>query len=176
MSVGTKGGLPEPPNLMNNVVRLLGAMLVVCALYGCGGGGFLPGGAHSMNSLALQRLINTNAAQYRVPANLVNAMIVVESHGDPSAVSRTGAAGLMQLMPDTAAQYGVANRFNPDENVSGGCRYLHDLMSRYHNNISLVLAAYNAGPGAVDASRGVPRFPETRAYVARVNAALRNQN
>ncbi len=100
-------------------------------------------------------------------------MIAVESRGDPSAVSATGAAGLMQLMPATALTYGVGNRFDPEENVTAGCRYLHDLLARYHNDLSLALAAYNAGPGAVDAHHGVPSFPETRAYVARVNAALR---
>ncbi len=151
-------------------------MFVVAALYGCGGGGFVPNGPHAMNSLALARLVQSNAALNHVSAALVSAMITVESHGDPSAVSRTGAAGLMQLMPDTAAQYGVGNRFDPDSNVWGGTRYLHDLLARYHNNVSLALAAYNAGPGAVDAARGVPPFAETRAYVARVTAALRTQN
>jgi soluble lytic murein transglycosylase-like protein len=68
--------------------------------------------------------------------------------------------------------YGVLNAFDPEENVSGGCRYMHDLLRRYHKNVSLALAAYNAGPGVVDAIHGVPAFPETRAYVARVSAAL----
>jgi soluble lytic murein transglycosylase-like protein len=100
-------------------------------------------------------------------------MIETESHGDPSAISRAGAQGLMQLMPDTAATYGVVNAFDPTDNVSGGCRYMRDLLRRYHHNVSLALAAYNAGPGAVDASHGVPPYSETRAYVARVTAALR---
>ena len=68
--------------------------------------------------------------------------------------------------------YGVLNAFDPQENVSGGCRYMRDLLRRYHKNVSLALAAYNAGPGVVDAIHGVPAFPETRAYVARVSAAL----
>jgi len=127
-----------------------------------------------MSVAALQRLIRTGAAQNQLSPKLVDAVIAVESHGDPSAVSATGAGGLMQLMPETALTYGVGNRFDPEENVSAGCRYLHDLLARYHNNLSLALAAYNAGPGAVDAHHGVPAFPETRAYVARVNAALRN--
>jgi soluble lytic murein transglycosylase-like protein len=78
----------------------------------------------------------------------------------------------MQLMPGTAATYGVANAFNPKQNVAGGCRYMHVLLARYHENVPLALAAYNAGPGSVDAVRGIPNFPETRAYVARVTAAL----
>jgi soluble lytic murein transglycosylase-like protein len=109
-----------------------------------------------------------------VPAGLIASVIQAESGGDPSAISRSGAAGLMQLMPETAQQYGVDNRFDPYESVDGGSRYLRDLLARYHRNVSLALAAYNAGPGAVDASRGVPPFAETRAYVARVTAALRS--
>jgi soluble lytic murein transglycosylase-like protein len=127
-----------------------------------------------MPSAEIRRLVATESLRAHVSPTLVTAMIDVESHGDPSAVSAAGAAGLMQLMPATAVTYGVSNRFDPEENVSGGCRYLHDLLVRYHNNVPLALAAYNAGPGAVDASRGVPPFSETRAYVARVSAALRS--
>jgi soluble lytic murein transglycosylase-like protein len=119
-------------------------------------------------------MVATESLRAHVSPALVAAMITVESHGDPSAISSSGAAGLMQLMPATAVTYGVSDRFNPEENVSGGCRYLHDLLVRYHNNVSLALAAYNAGPGAVDASGGIPPFAETRAYVARVSAALRS--
>jgi soluble lytic murein transglycosylase-like protein len=79
----------------------------------------------------------------------------------------------MQLMPGTAAQYGVANAFNPIENVAAGTRYLHDLLRRYKGNVRLAVAAYNAGPGAVDAAHGIPAFAETRTYVDRVVAALR---
>jgi soluble lytic murein transglycosylase-like protein len=132
----------------------------------------VPNGPHSIDTATLKRLVRIAASQYHLSANLVKAVISVESRGDPSAISPAGAAGLMQLMPGTAMTYGVGNRFDAEENVNGGCAYLHDLMARYHNNISLVLAAYNAGPGAVDKSRGVPPFPETRAYVARVTAAL----
>ncbi len=141
------------------------------ALYGCGGGGFVPGGPHAMNAFALARLTNESAARTGLSPALVRAIVQIESHGDPSAVSRAGARGLMQLMPDTAATYGVLNAFDPEENVYGGCRYMHDLLERYHHNESLALAAYNAGPGAVDASGGIPPFAETRAYVARVTAA-----
>jgi soluble lytic murein transglycosylase-like protein len=155
-------------------VRNLALGTILCALCGCSGGGFIPSGPHSMGSAALQRIVADAAGRNGLSPSLVTAVIATESGGDPSAVSRAGAAGLMQLMPGTAAQYGIANRFDPTANVDGGCRYLHDLMNRYHNNVSLALAAYNAGPGAVDASRGIPPFQETRAYVARVTAALRN--
>jgi soluble lytic murein transglycosylase-like protein len=150
--------------------------LIVIALFaglsGCSGGGMLPNGPHSMDSASLLRLVHAEAARNRVSPALLKAVITVESHGDPSAVSSTGAAGLMQLMPGTAALYGVTNPYDPAANVAGGCRYLHDLLARYHNNVPFALAAYNAGPGAVDASHGIPPFRETRAYVARVTAAL----
>ena len=127
-----------------------------------------------MDSGALRRLVSEASLRNGVPASLIASVIQAESGGDPSAISRSGAAGLMQLMPETAQQYGVDNRFDPYESVDGGSRYLRDLLARYHRNVSLALAAYNAGPGAVDASRGVPPFAETRAYVARVTAALRS--
>ena len=132
----------------------------------------MPNGPHAMSSARLLSLIRTNAARNHLSAALVKAVILVESGGDPSAVSSSGAGGLMQLMPATASFYGVSNRFDPDDNVAGGCRYLRDLMARYHNNVSLAVAAYNAGPGAVDASHGIPPYPETRSYVSRVTAAL----
>jgi soluble lytic murein transglycosylase-like protein len=156
------------------VIRIAAAAVALGALFGCSAGGLIPSGPHSMPDAEMRRLVATQSLRAHVSPALVTAMIDVESHGDPSAVSAAGAAGLMQLMPATAVTYGVSNRFDPEENVSGGCRYLHDLLVRYHNNVPLALAAYNAGPGAVDASRGMPPFSETRAYVARVSAALRS--
>ena len=154
--------------------RFLSGLLLLAGLGGCSGGGMVPNGPHSIDTASLKRLVRIASLQYHVSANLIKAVISVESRGDPSAISPAGAAGLMQLMPGTATTYGVGNRFDPEANVDGGCAYLHDLLGRYHNNIVLALAAYNAGPGAVDKSRGVPPFPETRAYVARVTAALHN--
>jgi soluble lytic murein transglycosylase-like protein len=127
-----------------------------------------------MDQASLRRIVLADSRDNGLRPALVDAIIDVESHGDPAAVSRAGAQGLMQLMPDTAATYGVLNAFDPYENVSGGCRYMHDLLHRYHNNLTLALAAYNAGPGAVDSARGIPRFPETQAYVARVTGELRS--
>ncbi len=151
-------------------MRFIVAAFLLGTLFGCSGGGFVPGGPHAMDGRTLARLVAANARANSISPKLVRAMVDVESHGDPSAVSRAGAQGLMQLMPDTALTYGVLNSFDPAENMTGGCRYIRDLLSRYHNNVALALAAYNAGPGAVDASHGVPPFSETRAYVARVTA------
>jgi soluble lytic murein transglycosylase-like protein len=149
------------------------ALLALSGLSACSAGGFIPGGPHSMPGQQLQLLVRDAAAQNSVDPKLVSSVIDAESHGDPSAVSRVGAQGLMQLMPGTAAEYGVANPFDPYENVEGGTRYLHDLLKRYRGNVRLAVAAYNAGPGAVDAAHGIPPFAETRAYVERVVAGLR---
>ncbi|MBV8151122.1 MAG: lytic transglycosylase domain-containing protein [Candidatus Eremiobacteraeota bacterium] len=127
-----------------------------------------------MNRSRLDALVRTYSAINTVSPALVRAVIDTESRGDPSAISRAGAEGLMQLMPATQAQYGVVNPFDPDANVAGGTHYLHDLLVRYHNNVSLALAAYNAGPAAVQFYHGIPPFAETRAYVARVSAESRN--
>lgn len=99
---------------------------------------------------------------------LLESVIHVESDGNAQAVSPAGAQGLMQLMPATAAKLGVKNSFAGAENVRGGTAYLDSLVKRYHENLALALAAYNAGPGVVDKWHGIPPYPETRRYVARV--------
>ncbi len=148
-------------------------MLALGSLLGCSQGGFIPGGPHALADGQLQALTSSASRSYGVRPDLVRAVINAESHGDPAAISRAGAQGLMQLMPSTAQQYGVWNAFDPAANVDGGTRYLRDLLQRYHGNLRLALAAYNAGPALVDAVHGVPSIPETRSYVARVIAALR---
>lgn len=115
--------------------------------------------------------INFYAKQYQLPASLLHAVIATESAYDPEAVSRAGAVGLMQLMPETARRYGVRNRRNPEENVSGGTRYLRDLLQLFNNNLILALAAYNAGENAVVRNgHQIPPFLETRNYVKKVVA------
>ncbi len=105
---------------------------------------------------------------HNIDADLLASVVRAESGGQVQAVSRTGAKGLMQLMPGTANEMGVADAFRPEQNIAGGTAYLDTLLTRYHDNVALALAAYNAGPGAVDKYHGVPPYRETRAYVARV--------
>ena len=105
---------------------------------------------------------------HNIDADLLASVVHAESGGNPRAVSRAGARGLMQLMPATAANLGVQNSFAPDQNVSGGTAYLDQLLTRYRDNIALALAAYNAGPQSVDRYHGIPPYAETRAYVARI--------
>jgi transglycosylase-like protein with SLT domain len=108
------------------------------------------------------------AARHRVSPRLVAAIVAVESEFNPKAVSRRGAQGLMQLMPATAASLDVQDSFDMQENLDGGVRHLRVLMHRFHNDLPLVLAAYNAGDRAVIAYRGIPPYPQTRRYVIRV--------
>ena len=117
-----------------------------------------------------QDMVTKHSKAHGVPAALVRAVMRVESCFDPRAVSRVGAQGLMQLMPATAAELGVRDSFNADQNIAGGARYLSQLLARFKNNTHLAVAAYNAGPTAVDNYRGIPPFPETRSYVKRVIA------
>jgi hypothetical protein len=107
-------------------------------------------------------------AQHNIDADLLASVVQAESNGNTRAVSRAGAEGLMQLMPGTASQLGVRNSFAPEENIGGGTAYLDALLTRYHDDIALAVAAYNAGPAAVDRYHGIPPYSETRAYVARV--------
>ena len=115
-------------------------------------------------------LITEHSRTHGVRPDLVRAVVQVESGFNASARSPKGAMGLMQLMPSTAKQFGVKNAFNPVENVRAGVAYLRELLDRYQNNEELALAAYNAGPGAVDKhGQSVPPYRETRSYVARIN-------
>jgi soluble lytic murein transglycosylase-like protein len=114
-------------------------------------------------------LIVAHANEHALSPEFVRAVIQAESAFDPYAKSSKGAMGLMQLMPHTAAAYRVLNAYNPAENIRAGVAYLKSLMTRYDNDVSLALAAYNAGPGAVDRyGRTVPPYKETRNYVARI--------
>lgn len=108
------------------------------------------------------------ARRYQLDPPLIKAIIHAESDFNPKAVSRRGAQGLMQLMPETAQDLQVANPFNPLENIDGGTRYMRFLLDSFNGDLILSLAAYNAGPGLVSRTGGVPRIPETREYVNKV--------
>ncbi len=108
------------------------------------------------------------SSRHGVDPLLVESVIRAESAFNPTAVSRTGARGLMQLMPKTAMMLGVRDSFDPRENIEGGVRHLRYLLDRYPGNVSLAVAAYNAGEGAVDSHRGIPPYAETQQYVQRV--------
>jgi Transglycosylase SLT domain len=116
----------------------------------------------------LQPLLAKAGTTYNIDADLLASVVHAESANRTRAVSRAGAQGLMQLMPGTASDLGVADTFAPSENIQGGSAYLDSLLKRYNNNLQLALAAYNAGPAAVDHWHGIPPYRETRLYVARV--------
>jgi soluble lytic murein transglycosylase-like protein len=116
----------------------------------------------------LDEYISGAASKYGVAPELVAAVIWAESSGDPNARSHRGARGLMQLMPATARELGVARIFDPGENVEGGTKYLKRMLDDHQGDVSLALAAYNAGPSTVRRYRGIPPYRETRDYVDRV--------
>ncbi len=116
----------------------------------------------------IHQMLSHAGAAHNIDEDLLASVVRAESGGQVRAVSRTGAKGLMQLMPGTANAMGVDDAFQPQQNISGGTAYLDVLLTRYHDNVALALAAYNAGPGAVDKYHGIPPYRETREYVARV--------
>ena len=124
--------------------------------------------AEQANRTKIEEMIREVSARYRVDPALVRAVIQTESNWNTSAVSRKGALGLMQLVPGTAQQLGVSNAFDPKQNLDGGVHYLHMLLERYNGDLDKALAAYNAGPGAVDRAGGIPQYRETRNYVQKV--------
>ena len=122
-------------------------------------------------SAQIDKLVATNAATWSVDPDLVKAVIANESGFNANATSSTGAQGLMQLEPATAASVGVTDSYDPAQNVAGGTRYLRGLLDRFHGDPRLAVAAYNAGPGAVEKYNGVPPYAETQNYVQNVLAS-----
>ena len=153
------------------------AAFVVLAslLAACSGAGLYPigDGPHRLAQARLDRIVAQASKANRIDAALVKAIISVESGDDPSAISDAGAMGLMQLMPSTALSYGVTNPWDPQQNVAGGARHLSDLLREYDGKVTLALAAYNAGAGAVARYKGIPPFAETNAYVSSVLSQYR---
>ena len=116
----------------------------------------------------MRELLAHAGTAHNIDADLLASVVRAESNGQVRAVSRAGAQGLMQLMPATANDLGVQDAFRADQNIAGGTAYLDALLTKYRDNIALALAAYNAGPAAVDRYHGIPPYRETQAYVARV--------
>src|SRR5258708_2831636 len=116
----------------------------------------------------LHEMLASAGTAHNLDEDLLASVVKAESGGNARAVSRTGAKGLMQLMPRTAADLGVEDSFRPEQNVQGGSAYLDSLLTRYNENLAMALAAYNAGPAAVDKYHGIPPYRETQLYVARV--------
>jgi hypothetical protein len=118
------------------------------------------------------RSIELLARRHGLQPEVIKAVALVESGLDPQAVSPKGAVGLMQLMPETAAMLGVDDPLDPEQSLSGGARYLRMLLDRFGGDLTLALAAYNAGPGAVERHGGVPGYTETRSYVRKVREKM----
>lgn len=120
-------------------------------------------------------LVQIFCDKHGVDPKLVHSIIAAESDYDPGAVSSKGAVGLMQLMPQTATDYGVRNAFDPEENIEAGVRYLKDLSKTYEDDLDQVLAAYNAGPEALKKYSGIPPYPETIRYIRKVKSLFADQ-
>jgi soluble lytic murein transglycosylase-like protein len=123
-------------------------------------------------SAQIDQLVQQNADIWQVDPALIKSVIANESSFDANATSPVGAQGLMQLMPETAASLGVRNPYDPAQNVAGGTRYLRSLLDRFNGNTRLAVAAYNAGPGAVEKYGDVPPYAETQTYVQNVLGSL----
>ena len=129
-----------------------------------------------LNHTSFRRIIFSKSMKYKIEPSLVSALIKVESNWDHKAISHRGAKGLMQLMPSTAKDMNVNNPFNPEENIEGGMKYLRYLLDKFDGDITLALAAYNAGPGKIQKYKGMPPILETKQYVERILSIYNDKN
>lgn len=153
-----------------NVQAAKSAAAEVDQYLGKGNSGQNSGNGSGFTQLEIDAAIEQAASRHNVDANLVRALVKVESNFNPNAVSRKGAMGLMQLMPQTARQMKLTNPFDPQQNIDAGVRHLKQLLENYGGDVRLSLAAYNAGSGAVARSGGIPHFAETQNYVRRITS------
>jgi soluble lytic murein transglycosylase-like protein len=135
-------------------------------------GNAAPGAPAPVAPEEIDRLVSANAATWNVDPSLIKAIIANESGFNANATSNVGAQGLMQLMPTTASGLGVTDAYDPAQNVWGGTRYIRGLLDRFGGNVELAVAAYNAGPGAVEKYNGIPPYAETQNYVQNVLASF----
>ncbi|KJR43305.1 Lytic transglycosylase, catalytic [Candidatus Magnetoovum chiemensis] len=123
----------------------------------------------------IEQIVHSKAAKYRIDPSLVKAIIKAESNWNPEALSPKGAMGLMQLMPSTARLLSVDNPYDPSDNIDGGVRYMKYLLYKFNGDVSLAVAAYNAGPGAVEKYGSIPPYNETQNYVQRVISSYKGK-
>ncbi len=163
--------------MMQTIMKLMERMAAGDSTGGLGGLEGLFGSSKSTGSSSssssssggdFKQIIEAASQKYGVDSKLVEAVVKAESNFNPDAVSSAGAEGLMQLMPATASSLGVSDSLDPEQNVDGGVKLLRELLNRYDGDVSLTLAAYNAGPKAVSKYGGIPPYQETQTYVKRV--------
>jgi soluble lytic murein transglycosylase-like protein len=157
---------PSPGELKPNDPRSQAFSSMVNQAMGEGEGA--EGAPAALPPAEIEQLVQSNAATWQVDPALVRAVMANESGFNPKATSKTGAQGLMQLEPETASSLGVTDAYDPQQNVWGGTRYLRGLLDRFGGDLTKAIAAYNAGPGAVEKYGGVPPYAETQSYVKNV--------